>query len=150
MVAAKSPASGGLGPGVRRAKTAKARLPGLDQQCQFATNHHSRNMSITATPESARQSPKRKRSESLDASTPQLDGAADGPDLTLQYAYDDEMPSELRTPEDDQDGETAKRRKVERPKRLDYVPYMTLRGHKRGVAAVKYSPDGKWIASCCT
>jgi COMPASS component SWD3 len=39
---------------------------------------------------------------------------------------------------------------VERPARLNYVPYMTLRGHKRGVAAVKFSPDGKWIASCCT
>ena len=107
-------------------------------------------MSITATRESARQSPKRKRSESLDASTPQLDGTADGPDPNLQYAYDDEMPSELRTPEDEQDSETVKRRKVERPKRLDYVPHMTLHGHKRGVAAVKYSPDGKWIASCCT
>jgi len=33
-----------------------------------------------------------------------------------------------------------------------YVPYtqrMLLRGHKKGVAAVRFSPDGKLIASCC-
>lgn len=30
-----------------------------------------------------------------------------------------------------------------------YKPKLILRGHKRGVAAVKFSPDGKWIASCC-
>ena len=36
------------------------------------------------------------------------------------------------------------------PPRLHYKPRLILRGHKRAVAAVKYSPDGKWIASCCT
>lgn len=33
-----------------------------------------------------------------------------------------------------------------------YVPYkqkMVLRGHRRGVAAVRFSPDGRSIASCC-
>lgn len=30
-----------------------------------------------------------------------------------------------------------------------YRPKLVLRGHKRGVACVKFSPDGKWIASCC-
>ena len=34
-------------------------------------------------------------------------------------------------------------------RRLNYVPQLVLKGHKRGVAAVKVSPDGKWIASCC-
>lgn len=36
-----------------------------------------------------------------------------------------------------------------RPLGVHYKPYMTLRGHKRGVAAVRFSPNGKWIASCC-
>lgn len=34
-----------------------------------------------------------------------------------------------------------------RPTRLNYKPKLILRGHKRGVAAVRFSPDGKWIAS---
>jgi COMPASS component SWD3 len=29
-----------------------------------------------------------------------------------------------------------------------YKPQLILRGHKRAIAAVKFSPDGKWIASC--
>lgn len=33
--------------------------------------------------------------------------------------------------------------------RLNFKPKLILRGHKRGVCAVKFSPDGQWIASCC-
>lgn len=32
---------------------------------------------------------------------------------------------------------------------VNYRPQLILRGHKRAIAAVKFSPDGKWIASCC-
>ena len=31
----------------------------------------------------------------------------------------------------------------------NYRPTLILRSHKRGVAAVKFSPDGQKIASCC-
>ena len=31
----------------------------------------------------------------------------------------------------------------------DYTCRRVLKGHTRGVAAVKFSPDGKWVASCC-
>lgn len=37
-------------------------------------------------------------------------------------------------------------------KEAKYVPYklkMALKGHRRGVAAVRFSPNGKMIASCC-
>ncbi|KAI9739106.1 MAG: WD domain protein [Cirrosporium novae-zelandiae] len=35
-----------------------------------------------------------------------------------------------------------------KPEHLNYRPIWTLRGHKKGVSAIKYSPDGHWIASC--
>lgn len=108
-------------------------------------------MSNDSSPEPvARSSLNRKRPhEDAENEVAQYDGAAADPEL--HYAYDEELPSDqdaFHTPEEQQDGTPAKRRRVERPTRLNYVPHMTLRGHKRGVAAVKFSPDGRWIASC--
>ena len=96
----------------------------------------------------SRGSPKRKRSQTPDYNSARNGHAGD--DAQLQYAYDlgSDPEETFHTPNNELDGATPKKRRIERPKKLDYVPYMTLRGHKRGVASVKFSPDGKWIASC--
>lgn len=44
---------------------------------------------------------------------------------------------------------TAKSQSPPRDRQLGYKPKLILRGHKKGVAQVRFSPDGKWIASCC-
>lgn len=93
-------------------------------------------------------SPKRKRS-TPSPDRPAIPTPENG---SLEYAYDEELPSELQTPRDDEDevdGLRAKRPRWERPRRLNYFPHMTLHGHRRGVAGVRFSPDGEWIASCC-
>ena len=37
-----------------------------------------------------------------------------------------------------------------RKRRVNYKAKLILHGHRGGVSAVKYSPDGHQIASCCT
>ncbi|EOA85076.1 WD domain protein [Exserohilum turcicum] len=34
-----------------------------------------------------------------------------------------------------------------KPASLNYAPTLVLRGHKKGVTCVKFSPDGRWLAS---
>ena len=41
---------------------------------------------------------------------------------------------------------------VPTPKKIRYAPYrqkLVLKGHRRGVAFVRFSPDGRMVASCC-
>lgn len=100
-------------------------------------------------------SPKRRR---LDSDSPQSSDQNDhNPDHDTAedgdngYAFEEESDtadqptaSSSQTPrERDQQTDDS------RPLGVNYKPYMTLRGHKRGVAAVRFSPNGKWIASCC-
>lgn len=100
-------------------------------------------------------SPKRRR---LDSNSPQSSFDNDQKldlntptDAENGYAFEEEsdtgeqpMASNSQTPrERDQQTDDS------RPFGVHYKPYMTLRGHKRGVAAVRFSPNGKWVASCC-
>lgn len=40
-------------------------------------------------------------------------------------------------------------RSPRRARRPEYELAYTFKGHAAGVSSVKFSPDGKWIASCC-
>ena len=118
----------------------------------------------TRDPHQGRCSPKRKRSESPDPASA-YHSAASTPYPTDQFAfaYEDEdgnndTPDELRSTADEEQQQQQQQQQQEkqksqtpppeRPRTLDYALQYTLKGHKRGVAAVKFSPDGKWIASC--
>jgi hypothetical protein len=98
--------------------------------------------------------PKRRR---LDSDSPQSSDENDHKplhstaDADNGYAFEEE--SDMADQPTASNSQTPRERDQQtddsRPLGVHYKPYMTLRGHKRGVAAVRFSPNGKWIASCC-
>lgn len=131
--------------------------PRVKFQSSHLQHPTSSKMSYESTPEPLQRSPKRTRLSPPEPTPAQYSGAVDGAAHgNLQYAFEDDVGSDadhsFHTPPEElvDEVDVERLRLEERPTRLNYVPYMTLRGHKRGVAQVRYSPDGRWLASCCT
>ena len=83
------------------------------------------------------------------------DESPDELDHTVHTFYRDKRARGRRNPDSmssrEQSAVTARSRPSPERK-LSYVKYkqkLVLKGHRRGVAAVKFSPDGRCIASCC-
>ena len=121
-----------------------------DHEASYSYPYHSRNTS----------NPKRDSGENLprrsyDDSDP--DDSPDELDHTVHTFYRGE--SDGRSSRQSRDKSPIDERELEiarlitpprrRPAYVRYKQKMVLKGHRRGVAAVRFSPDGRMIASCC-
>ncbi|KNG45025.1 WD40 repeat-like protein [Stemphylium lycopersici] len=58
-------------------------------------------------------------------------------------------PSRSHSPRSSSSSPSRRRRNSPPPKptTLDYAPTLSLHGHRRGITCIKFSPDGRWLAS---
>jgi COMPASS component SWD3 len=82
----------------------------------------------------------RRRSHSSDGSVDELDHTYHGRDRSRSSSIDSHRTSHS-SPE-------APSPPVYKPLKLNYKQKFVLKGHRKGVAQVRFSPDGRWIASC--
>ncbi|KAF1357909.1 WD40 repeat-like protein, partial [Lizonia empirigonia] len=76
------------------------------------------------------------------------DGDGDGDDSADDRRYYARgSPSRSRSPSDLRSRSQSGTPPPRKPTALNYVPHLILRGHKRAISCVKFSPNGTWIAS---
>ncbi|KAN0122087.1 prolyl oligopeptidase-like protein [Hyaloscypha variabilis] len=82
----------------------------------------------------------RRRSHSSDGSVDELDHTYHGRNRSRSSSIDSHRSSHS-SPD-------APSPPVYKPLKLNYKQKFILKGHRKGVAQVRFSPDGRWIASC--
>jgi COMPASS component SWD3 len=82
----------------------------------------------------------RRRSHSSDGSVDELDHTYHGRNRSRSSSIDSHRSSHSSP--------GAPSLPVYKPLKLNYKPKFILKGHRKGVAQVRFSPDGRWIASC--
>jgi COMPASS component SWD3 len=82
----------------------------------------------------------RRRSHSSDGSVDELDHTYHGRNRSRSSSTDSHRSSHS-SPD-------APSPPVYKPLKLNYKQKFILKGHRKGVAQVRFSPDGRWIASC--
>ncbi|TAQ84979.1 hypothetical protein B7494_g6687 [Chlorociboria aeruginascens] len=83
----------------------------------------------------------RRRSHSSDESLDELNHTYHGRNRTRSSSPAD-------TPHSSHSSPRVPSPPVHKPLKLNYKPKFILKGHRKGVAQVRFSPDGRWIASC--
>lgn len=61
--------------------------------------------------------------------------------------YDRRTPSRSRSPSNSRSRSQSNTPPPRKPTSLNYTPHLVLRGHKRAVSCLKFSPNGQWIAT---
>lgn len=94
----------------------------------------------SSRPSTRRDSGARRRAHSSDGSVDELDHTYHGRNRSRSSSTD--------TPRSSHSSSGVPSPPVYKPLKLNYKTKFILKGHQKGVAQVRYSPDGRWIASC--
>jgi COMPASS component SWD3 len=123
-----------------------------DHEASYSHPYHSRNTSNPKRDSGEREQHLRRSYDDSGS-----EGSPDELDHTIHTFYRGE--SWNRSQRQSRDKSATEERSIETPRsatpprrRPAYVRYkqkMVLKGHRKGVAAVRFSPDGRMIASCC-
>jgi COMPASS component SWD3 len=115
----------------------EASTPGYSSPDELAEDRPYRSSKLSTRQDSGA----RRRSHTSDVSADELDHTYDH-SRSRTRSTSPETPRSPHSPTDAPSPPTYK------PLRLNFKQKYILRGHRKGVAQVRFSPDGRWLASC--